>query len=98
MLRLLPWLTLLCSLALSAQTLSIPIGNQGDPQVLLPARGISQRAVLEQFGLPDEEHPPVGRPPMTRWDYRDFSVYFEGDRVIDSVRHHSPHYPQQDTP
>jgi hypothetical protein len=29
----------------------------------------------------------VGQPPITRWDYASYSVYFEYDRVIDSVRH-----------
>jgi len=46
--------------------------------------------VLERFGLADEEHPAVGKPPITRWDYREFSVYFEYDHVIDSVRHLQP--------
>jgi hypothetical protein len=27
----------------------------------------------------------VGKPPITRWDYPGFSVFFEGDRVIDTV-------------
>jgi hypothetical protein len=24
-------------------------------------------------------------PPITRWDYNNFAVFFEGDRVIDAV-------------
>ena len=47
----------------------------------------------ERFGLADEEHPAVGHPPITRWDYRSFSVYFEYDHVINSVLHHQPHHP-----
>lgn len=58
----------------------------------LPHRGQSKRAVLERFGLADEEHKPVGQPPITRWDYREFSVYFEYDHVINSVRHHQPRH------
>jgi hypothetical protein len=27
----------------------------------------------------------VGAPPITRWDYAGFSVFFEHDRVIDAV-------------
>ena len=50
-------------------------------------------AVLERFGLPDEEHPAVGSPPITRWDYREFSVYFEYDHVVDAVRAHRPQNP-----
>ncbi|MGV8228465.1 phosphodiesterase, partial [Pseudomonas aeruginosa] len=37
----------------------------------------------------------VGQPPIVRWDYRDFSVYFESGRVLDSVRHHRPRNPAQ---
>ncbi|HLD67531.1 MAG TPA: phosphodiesterase [Pseudomonas sp.] len=73
-----------------AETLEIPLGQQGAAQQSLPAHGALRGAVLGQFGLPDQEHPAVGQPPITRWDYRDFSVYFEHDHVVDSVRHHQP--------
>ena len=69
-----------------ADTLQIPLGQQGDPSVPVPARGETRSQVLKRFGLPDEEHPPVGRQPIRRWDYREFSVYFENDRVLDAVR------------
>ncbi|MCY1213348.1 hypothetical protein D9M69_371980 [compost metagenome] len=86
---------LLLALSAGAQTIEISVGEQGDRALALPARGDSQRAVLERFGLPDEEHPAVGKPPISRWDYRDFSVYFESGRVIDSVRHHQPRAPRE---
>ncbi|AOE84699.1 phosphodiesterase [Pseudomonas sp. TCU-HL1] len=86
---------LLLALPVGAETLEIPVGEQGDAGLSLPARGESQRAVLERFGLPDEEHPAVGKPPISRWDYREFSVYFESGRVIDSVRHHQPRAPRE---
>ncbi|MEX6503200.1 phosphodiesterase [Pseudomonas zhanjiangensis] len=79
---------LLLPLCASADSLQIPLGEQGAASSLLPQRGDSRRAVLEHFGLADEEHPAIGQPPITRWDYREFSVYFEHDQVIDSVRHH----------
>ncbi len=44
------------------------------------------KTVEKQFGPPTTKHPTVGKPPITRWDYAGFSVFFEGDRVIDSVR------------
>jgi hypothetical protein len=50
-----------------------------------PARGAQMKTVEKQFGAPAEKHPTVGKPPITRWDYPNFSVFFEGDRVIDSV-------------
>ncbi|WPC03654.1 phosphodiesterase [Pseudomonas sp. MBLB4123] len=83
-------LALLLPLTSNAETLQIPIGQQGATDLALPQRGDSQRAVLERFGLADEEHAPVGQPPISRWDYREFSVYFEYDHVINSVRHHQP--------
>ncbi|WP_373388590.1 phosphodiesterase [Pseudomonas alcaligenes] len=83
---------LLCALLLPppslAETLEIPLGQQGEAVAGLPQLGESKRSVLERFGLADEEHPPVGQPPITRWDYRSFSVYFEYDHVINSVLHH----------
>lgn len=86
-------LLLVTILSSQAQTLEIPIGEQGDPQLTqLPQTGESRRSVLERFGLADEEHAPVGQPPITRWDYREFSVYFEYDHVVNSVRHHRPQY------
>ncbi|MBD9654597.1 MULTISPECIES: phosphodiesterase [unclassified Pseudomonas] len=85
-------LSLICLLPLAAQadTLKIPIGQQGADLTEVPQKGQSKRSVLEHFGLADEEHPTVGKPPITRWDYREFSVYFEYDHVIDSVRHQQP--------
>lgn len=50
-----------------------------------PARGSLMKTVEKQFGVPAARHPTVGKPPITRWDYPNFSVFFEGDRVIDSV-------------
>ena len=86
-------LALLLPVSVYADTLQIPVGQQGAGGLQLPQLGESQRAVLERFGLADEEHPAVGQPPITRWDYRSFSVYFEYDHVINSVLHHQPHHP-----
>jgi hypothetical protein len=88
--RMLLLLILLLPLGAYAETLQIPIGEQGAGELRLPQLGESQRLVLERFGLADEEHPSVGNPPITRWDYREFSVYFEQTHVINSVRHHQP--------
>ena len=86
-------LLMVTTLSSQAQTLEIPVGEQGDPQLTqLPQTGESRRSVLERFGLADQEHAPVGQPPITRWDYREFSVYFEYDHVVNSVRHHRPQY------
>ncbi|MBD9481703.1 phosphodiesterase [Pseudomonas sp. PDM14] len=86
-------LLLICLPApLLAETIEIPVGQQGQPSISLPHRGESKSAVLQRYGLADEEHPAVGSPPITRWDYREFSVYFEYDHVVNSVIHHQPRY------
>ena len=50
-----------------------------------PARGITMVAVEAKFGAPANRHAAVGTPPITRWDYAGFVVYFERERVIDAV-------------
>ena len=76
------------TLGAQAEVIRIPVGQQGASDIAIPARGETKARVLDRFGLADEEHPAVGQPPITRWDYRTFSVYFEDDRVINSVVHH----------
>jgi hypothetical protein len=55
-----------------------------------PERGMVMSAVEQKFGAPATKHAAVGgasahQPPITRWDYSGFSVFFERDRVIHSV-------------
>lgn len=87
-------LVLMCSSS-PAETIRIPIDQQGGGQLATPSPGDTKGKVLDAFGLADEEHSPVGSPPITRWDYRYFSVYFENDRVINSVTHHQRIAPSQ---
>ena len=55
--------------------------------LMRPKRGTSMSAVSAQFGEPKSKKGPVGQPPITRWEYPAYSVYFEYDKVIDSVVH-----------
>ena len=50
-----------------------------------PARGESMARVEERFGTPTETVAAVGEPPISRWVYPGFTVYFENDRVIHAV-------------
>lgn len=50
-----------------------------------PARGLTMSAVEAHFGAPANRSAAVGTPPITRWDYAGFVVYFEHERVIDAV-------------
>jgi hypothetical protein len=54
-------------------------------QLSLPWRGMHQQLVERQFGPPAERLPAVGQPPITRWIYPQFTVYFEYSWVIHSV-------------
>jgi hypothetical protein len=51
----------------------------------LPAGGVTMSEVEGQYGEPTERKDPVGKPPITRWIYPAFTVYFENDRVISAV-------------
>lgn len=50
-----------------------------------PTRGMTQDAVEASFGTPSDTREPVGDPPITRWEYANFVVFFEYDRVIHAV-------------
>jgi hypothetical protein len=50
-----------------------------------PARGMRMSTVEARFGAPQNRHAAVGDPPITRWDYAGFAVFFEHDRVIHAV-------------
>jgi len=52
-----------------------------------PARGMTMAEVEARFGPPKLKRSPVGDPPITRWDYDGFSVYFEHQYVLHSVVH-----------
>ena len=60
-----------------------------ESQVDRPKRGSTMSEVEKQFGAPVTRHATVGgaahQPPITRWDYNGFSVFFEHDRVIHAV-------------
>jgi hypothetical protein len=50
-----------------------------------PGRGSTMAAVESRFGNPESRQAPVGKPPITRWDYPAFIVYFEFNHVIYAV-------------
>lgn len=52
-----------------------------------PQRGSTMHDVEAKFGTPQKRYPAVGKPPITRWDYPAFSVFFEYSRVVHSVVH-----------
>jgi hypothetical protein len=63
------------------QTEGIHAGSDGAG----PTRGMTAASVESRFGTPQAKVAPVGDPPISRWEYRDFVVFFEYDRVIHAV-------------
>ncbi len=54
-------------------------------QMNLPLRGMNTQQVEARFGAPQEKLPAVGKPPISRWVYPDYTVYFEHQYVIHTV-------------
>lgn len=46
---------------------------------------MTKAQVRREFGTPKRVYAAVGKPPITRWDYAAFRVYFEYDLVLHAV-------------
>ena len=72
-----------------AQGDTLEMGGTGDrarfEQPGKPSRGMSQERVRAEFGSPQSTQPAVGDPPISRWHYPNFVVFFEYDKVIHAV-------------
>ncbi len=77
--------------SVSADTLLIDAISEAPPNnpsgLLRPTNGQTMKMVLAKFGQPSEKLPPVGNPPITRWVYEEFTVYFEHKLVVNSAVH-----------
>jgi hypothetical protein len=72
----------------SAQAETIVIDDQvqlRESTIDKPARGSSMQTVEGHYGAPTSKHAAVGSPPISRWDYPGFSVFFENSLVIHAV-------------
>tara|TARA_R100000656_G_scaffold12445_1_gene12951 strand:- start:311 stop:655 length:345 start_codon:yes stop_codon:yes gene_type:complete len=76
----------------TAEEIRIPVGEQAKDQVLIdmPTKGMSKERVKALFGAPLEEIPAKGQPPISRWKYQEFTVYFDSNTVIHCVRNFHP--------
>ena len=84
--RILLLATVLASGLAGAETIAVDNGiavKQSD--VPTPTRGMTMDEVAGKFGAPATKVPAVGQPPISRWDYPGFTVFFEKDRVIHAV-------------
>ncbi len=72
-------------LALSGPALADSHSTDGAIAGDRPTRGMSESSVEARYGQPMAKVDAVGEPPIARWEYADFIVYFEYDRVIHAV-------------
>lgn len=61
---------------------------QSAPQIDTPRNGLTMDQVRQKYGEPASTVPAVGEPPISRWEYTGFSVFFENDLVLHSVIQH----------
>jgi hypothetical protein len=95
-------LTLATSLQIQtsiAEEIRIPVGEQAktQPAVDMPTKGMSKERVKSLFGDPQEEVPAKGQPPISRWKYQEFTVYFDNNTVIHCVRNFHPNASQAES-
>ncbi|ARU56141.1 MAG: hypothetical protein MI864_12615 [Pseudomonadales bacterium] len=79
---------------ITVEKIVIPIGQQNSETSntsgqtsTLPDKGLSMAEVNARWGQPEDIGKARGKPPITRWRYADFTVYFENSTVIHAVRH-----------
>ncbi len=69
-----------------AETIAVDNGIAvKESDVATPRRGMTMNQVATKFGSPVTKVPAVGKPPISRWEYPGFVVYFESEHVIHSV-------------
>lgn len=68
--------------------------NNAKPGSKYYVHGLSMAQIVKRFGQPSKKRAPDPRvgtkyqPPITRWDYPGFTVYFEHGIAIHLVKHH----------
>ena len=72
-------------LALILALITLPAFVGSAEGMKLPANGMNKSEVRSAYGDPTATHAAVGDPPITRWDYANWSVYFEYDLVLFTV-------------
>ncbi|NCF09128.1 MAG: hypothetical protein GWP66_00435 [Gammaproteobacteria bacterium] len=73
--------------AQSTATQQGPSATEPMVSVIVPGNGMSMDQVAQRFGEPKEKVSSVGEPPISRWVYEGYTVFFEHDLVLHSVVH-----------
>ncbi|MFV2060677.1 MAG: hypothetical protein ACC653_08315 [Gammaproteobacteria bacterium] len=70
-----------------ADSLQMPeqSGQSSAVSIEIPPRGMTMTSVEEHFGEPEAKNEPIGEPPITIWQYSNYTVYFEYQHVIHTV-------------
>jgi hypothetical protein len=79
----------IASPTLLAQSVAVPVNSQGQNAIQTPRNGENKATVESAYGQPLRRVAAVGEPPISKWVYQDFTVYFEHDIVLHSVKHKS---------
>jgi hypothetical protein len=75
------------ALPLRADTLVVDaVAEAGASAGERPARGMTMGTVERRWGAPESRSAAVGQPPITRWEYPGFTVFFEYQHVVHAVR------------
>lgn len=70
----------------STQTVqTMPAPTTPSTGISMPIRGMDMANVEHIFGTPLQKYDAVGKPPITRWDYPSYVVYFEYNMVLHTV-------------
>ena len=81
------FLPALAALAVSGPVLADELTMTPAPEASAerPSRGMSMDKVEAKYGAPARRVPAVGAPPISRWEYPGFVVYFENNLVVHAV-------------
>ena len=89
MLPLISAISLCMATTLQAETVEMPAESAAPESsgysITMPGRGMNMTQVEEKFGPPLHKLPEVGDPPIIRWVYPNYTVYFEYQFVINSI-------------
>lgn len=72
-----------------AEVITLPLAK-ADALSGAPVRGASMDDVRAGWGEPAEIVSAVGEPPISRWHYPEFTVYFEHQRVLHAAKRRLP--------
>jgi hypothetical protein len=61
------------------------VTTQGDASVSRPKNSQTKEEVAAKFGEPLKKVAAIGEPPISRWEYGKFNVFFEDNLVIHTV-------------